>query len=215
MKMVFASVAALGVLAAAPAMAQTPARYVQGNIGAVVDNSFDLDGATGGHNSRYSDDADGGIYASLAVGQALTPKWTLEGEVVYAEMDVETTYIDIPAPTSGSITPFSQMPEGYTVTTYGVLLNANYEVYRSGKTAAYAGAGIGFGHVEYQEKSWYKADIADDNGVMWQIKAGVTHDLNEKMAVDVSYRYLTAPEASGYGDAPALQALSVGLRYRF
>lgn len=216
MKMVFTAAAALGALIAAPAMAEAPSRYIQGNLGAVIDSSFDFE-ARNGPNAGYGQDFDGGVYASIAVGQAMTSKWTLEGEVIYADADIDITYnsqLNLSSK-SGSITPKAQAPESYSVTTYGLLLNANYEVYRAGSTSAYVGAGAGFGYTEYEEIFWQSGYATDDSGVMWQLKAGVTHDLNEQMAVDVSYRYLNAPEVSGYGDAADMQALTVGLRYSF
>lgn len=212
MKKLFLAAAAVSAFVAAPAMAE-PARYIQGNIGGVVGGAFDFKIDNGGIYDHANHDADGGVYASVAVGQALSPKWTIEGELVYvdADLELERTY----NVSRTIIAPLEMVPNKFGMTAYGVLLNANYELYRGDKYAVYVGAGAGYGKVDYDVKSYSLNDSTDDTGVMWQIKAGVTRELTANTAVDVSYRYLNGAEFGAVDQAPSFQNLTVGLRYNF
>ena len=210
MKNIIIAAAVVSAFAAAPAMAE-PARYVQGNLGAVIGGGFDFKIGNGDARDQVKQDNDRGVFASVAVGQALTPKWTLEGEVVYAHADMEMKRNGM----KGGITTLDMRPTKSDATTYGALLNANYEVYHAGKNAAYVGAGAGFGSVDFGVKSYDGKQTSDDTGLMFQIKAGVTRELTAQTAVDVSYRYLRAPEFGAVDKAPDFHNVTVGLRYNF
>ncbi|WP_297801485.1 porin family protein [uncultured Brevundimonas sp.] len=192
--------AACAALLATPAVAQESGRYIQANLGGVVGGEFD--------SNFMNQDADNGYLVSVAYGQSIAPKWSIEGELVYADAELEGSRIKLMG-----ISPMSMVLD-YDMTTLGLMANANYEIYRSGKNAAYVGAGVGFGEVEYKPKgSDYGS--SDDTGIMWQLKAGATRELNEKTTLDIGYRYLVAPEVGSVGEAGKFHTLTVGLRRAF
>lgn len=218
MKNLFLAAAALSAFAAAPAMAETPARYVQGNIGAIVGGEFEFDTQTADYTNEFRQEADSGVFTSVTFGQSIAPKWTAEAEVFYvnADMDMSGFSSDgVLVGLSADVKPMARYADKFEISTYGVMANANYEVYRAGKNSAYVGAGLGFGHVDYKVKSNYDEGSTDDNGVMWQLKAGVTRELTEKTALDVSYRYMNTPKIGEMGEPADFHALTMGIRYNF
>ncbi len=218
MKMtVLASAAALALMAS-PALAQS-GNYIQGNLGLNFAGQSDLNLVLDGDSYKEDLDLETGVFASAAFGHKFANKWSVEGEFVYLDTDVDVgTFEDI---LSDYFEEDVKLDIGTKV--YGVMANANYEFYRSANTALYAGAGIGYGKVEYK-LAVPDADFAgsaDDNGFMWQVKAGLIYDINEKTAFDFGYRYLSAPTGKDGIDGDSLSVdtsahvLSAGMRFNF
>lgn len=188
-------------------MAQIDGLYVQGNLGAVVSGEADFERAdvltrAMGYEGQY--DVESAAFISGVVGKSITPKWAVEGEVFYTKPDLSVYNRDAEA------------------TNYGVLVNAQYEAYRTEKFGIYVGAGIGYGSTEYTlaVPDYDYEDKADDAGFIWQLKAGLTYDMTARTALDFGYRYLNAPEVSAAEEFLAdvktdMHVVTAGVRYKF
>lgn len=213
MKTIAFAAAAVSVLAATPALAEAPVRYVQANIGAAVGGQHEMSSARLSHSGIQpyeqirdaKGDIDDGVIVSLLAGQKINAKWAIEGEIVYAQSD-------------------ATMDQGFVLTdstAYGIMANVSYEALRRDKYGVYVGAGIGYGKVENDQAfAQNNGNTSDgDSGFMWQLKAGVTYDLSARTSLDVGYRYLALPEtpASLFSDTfeTEIHALTAGVRYTF
>lgn len=213
MKTIALAVSAAALLAT-PALAQESGRYVQGNLGVAFGNT----------ELRYDDptesvegdlDLDAGVFLSAAYGQKIAPKWAVEGEIVYHENDSDEASEMFSLALDEDVSVSSK--------TVGLMVNAVYEIHRTEKAAFYAGAGVGYGKVEYDFylPEYEEGFTGDDDGFMWQLKAGVTYDVSPSTAVDFGYRFMVSPTAKGSEEGVTLSAenqshaVTAGIRYNF
>lgn len=217
--LVCASVAVLA-LAATPALAQQSGNYVQGNLGLGFSGKSDFKMIIGGDDSLEDDlSADTGFFASAAFGHKYSSKWAVEAEAIYLDNDVDM------GPIEDGLAELLEERVNIDMgaKTYGLMLNANYEFVRSNKTAVYAGAGVGYGKIEYSLDipSEDLSGKADDAGVMWQLKAGVTYDVSPSTTLDFGYRYLVSPKGKDSDEDLAISVktdahvLTAGVRFNF
>lgn len=209
------------LLLATPSLAQESGNYIQGNLGAVLRGKSDLDVTFYGDDSGKGDlDLDLGMFVSGTFGHKLSSKWAVEGEVVYSSTDVDAGELEDVLEYLAD----ERVNLDVKAKTYGVLVNANYEFVRSAKVGMYAGAGVGFGRIEYKltVPSEDLAGSAKDNGFMWQLKAGLTYDFTPSTTLDLGYRYLASPRGKGGVDDEltlsvdtSSHILSAGVRYSF
>lgn len=167
----------------ASAAATPPARfYGQINLGASVMGNADAEVSVDTVGSLSDDiDLDAGLFGGLLAGMDA-------GNGLHAQ--IEGLFFE----TNGDTQDYEEFAGGVfdaSVRTYGVLLNGLYEAPTSYGFSPYAGAGVGYGSVEYDVEG-----LEDDgeNGLMWQIKAGATFPVGDRFTWDLGYRYLRAPE---------------------
>ncbi len=203
---------ALFVLAASPAAAQTisqePGMYLQANLGSGLGGTTHVSAAVSGIGSAKGDfNPDSGLFTSVAAGESFKNGLAMELEGIYARNDINTSSLDtlVGAPAHASLTA------------YGALANVIYAVGRIGPVVPYVGAGLGYGGVRYN----LSGGGATDNGMMWQLRAGVSYPMTSKVSLDLGYRYLDTPRFKDAIDTAyikvhtGLHALSAGVRVRF
>jgi opacity protein-like surface antigen len=166
---------------------------------------------------RFGDTLRGGVFGSALVGHNLTPALAIELEGVYARNHEDSVPLSdfIGAPTSGSLE------------TYGALANVKLRIpytysYRGFGVTPYVGVGAGYGVSQYRLSDGLNAQ---DNGLIWQGKAGLEIKTGTPVSFDVGYRYLHAPDyetpGAYYGVNSSaqvksdVQAATIGMRYSF
>lgn len=221
MKLLICASAAALALVASPAMAQQSGNYFQANLGLNFAGQTDFKMVLDGDDSLQDDlNLDPGAFGSIAFGHKAGGKWAIEGELVYLDTDVDMGAVEDIL----EVITEERINVDLGTKTYGVLLNANYEITRSDKTSVYVGGGVGYGKVEYElaVPSEGVSGKADDTGVIWQLKAGVTYDVSPTSALDFGYRYLATPKGKeSFDQNNSLSAqtgahvLTAGLRFSF
>lgn len=210
-----AFVAVAAVLGASTAAWAEPAGpYVQANVGAVLGGDLRADG----HDVvlgpvALTESLRQGWMASLLIGHRLaaTPVYA-EAEGLYLNDAIRSD--DINAALGTSV--------GLRTQTYAGLVNLKLEpspaVQLAGlRLAPYAAGGVGYGH---NSLSILGAPYTGD-GLVWQVKAGLAVQANDRIAWDVGYRYLRLPtfDTNQLGLVARLKTdahvISVGMRYTF
>jgi len=186
--------------AAAQTVSQAPGIYLQANLGSGVGGNTHISLAESGVGSGRGDfNPKAGVFASVAAGKSYRNGLAAEVEGIYTRNDIDAQGL------------------GATVTAYGVLANLMYAVGRVGPIVPYVGAGAGFGGVRYSLPGASK----DDNGLMWQVRAGASVPVTPKVSLDFGYRYLGTPNFKAANDTAyvkfhtELHVLSGGVRVRF
>ena len=97
------------------------------------------------------------------------------------------------------------------VTNYSFLLNAYYDFNNGSPITFILGAGAGTVYIETEDVEYagFEQKDEDDWYFAYQVTAGVGYELNKKMTLEVTYRYLDSEE--NYTTHNAF----VGLRYNF
>jgi hypothetical protein len=212
------------LVAAGTASAQTwyepsvflPKTYVELEGGATVEgrtkehvSAYGL-GATSGSASQKSDFFGGGY--------KLTDVISLEAEGVYSR---NHQYFAGGDPVLGA---------GGATRTYGGLANAKlgipYSTHFMGiSIEPYVAGGIGYGQVQYTGQNGISSYRDEQNGFIWQGKAGLEINTGSHIGFDIAYRYLTSPRYdtpgsfsnTGYSAQVQshVQAVTVGVKYSF
>ncbi|WP_312164405.1 outer membrane beta-barrel protein [Phenylobacterium sp.] len=178
-----AGVAGTVVLAASSAMAQSSVpvgSYVQVNLGAGVAGQTEVSVSSPTGSGSQDADVDAGFFGSVAVGRNFDNNVAVEAELLYGKNDIDTADID-------RVLGFNL---DASVKTTAVMANVYYNVGGLGPINARIGAGVGYGQSEYELLG--ESDKGD--GVMWQVLVGGAYPINDKVSLDVGYRYLRAPE---------------------
>ncbi|HYC96531.1 outer membrane protein [Brevundimonas sp.] len=207
MKQFIALAAVAAAALATPAMAQdNSGRYVQVNLGGAVAGSVDLDVVSPPDTFSGDADLESGLFASIAAGTRGDSAFSVEGEVLYVQSDIDTAEADaIFGPLDAS------------VSTVGVLANVMYNFSTGGPVAPYVGAGVGWGMVDYE----VAGESEDDSSLIWQAKAGVTIPMSETMTWDIGYRYIDMPTFEISDGTDSIRAegsahvVSIGARFVF
>jgi opacity protein-like surface antigen len=192
--------------------------YVEVDGGTTFTGHTRVDGSANGLGAyRIGDDLRPGIFGSALVGHNLTPALAIELEGVYARNHEDSAPLSayIGSPTSGSLE------------TYGALANVKLRIpytytYRGFGVTPYVAVGAGYGTSQYRLSDGLNAQ---ENGLMWQGKAGLEIKTGTPVSFDVGYRYLHAPDyetpGAYYGVNSSaqvksdVQAATIGVRYSF
>ena len=148
---------------------------------------------------------DPGYGISAAFGHVYNNNFRAELELNYFASDVdEVTLVGVgSAPVDGDGTVIA------------VMLNGFYDSMPSQTLSPFVGAGIGYANAELD----ILGESEDDNVFAYQLMAGFTFKLTEKLKSDVQYRYFGTEdlefEAGIDGDSINSHNLMVGLRYSF
>ena len=108
-----------------------------------------------------------------------------------------------------------------TVENKSVMLNAYYDIDTGTKITPYVGAGIGMSHLKSSLKTNSGEVHESENNFAWQVGAGVSYALTDKVALDAGYRYsddgdveIKSSDFSMKNEAKSHNFL-LGLRYEF
>lgn len=202
------AVSALALLAT-PALAQEGAArdYIQVSVGASLGGSADISAETEGLEGSLDADLETGLFAGALVGRTFGENLAFEVEAFYVNADVD----------DGEAASVLGEPLNASATSYAVMANAIYRFPQFSSVSPYAGVGVGFGSVEYK----VMGESDDDQGVIYQLKAGFTVPVTAGATADIGYRYLVLPtyEASEGSDRLKVETnahiISVGLRFAF
>lgn len=111
------------------------------------------------------------------------------------------------------------------------MLNAYYDIDTGTKFTPYVGAGIGIAHIKAQGNVDFNGVRSSDfskskNNFAWQIGAGASYAVNDKVSIDAGYRYTDAGNVKGTAsftgdDKPSIKTktdmheILLGARYAF
>lgn len=172
------------VAVAAPSMAQEqkPGWYGQANIGAGVGGAVQLrvtDSILG--HAQGEDDTKVGPFVSLAAGRSFEGGFAIEAEALYLQNKVDTP----------DINDFLGFPLDAKAKTYALMVNGMFAIAKTDYGVPYIGAGVGWGKTDYKAGG----ETIADNGMVWQVRAGISIPRSETVSWDIGYRYLEAPDA--------------------
>ncbi len=191
MKLKLLSAAASVALLAIPTLASADDSgwYVRGNVGYGVITDVDLAGDLVGDV-----EGEGNVAASLGLGYEFGNNWRLE-------LDATQLWNDM-----GAISQAGNTSSDMRITTG--MLNAIYDFSDFGDWQPYVGAGIGLaranlsafahsqpnGAVQVNSPTcpgWNTCGFSDvDNGIAWQLLAGLGYKISDNLIWDTQYRYL-------------------------
>ena len=189
------------VLIGTSASAQDAGRYGQLNLGSSI--SGDTQFSDNGSSSKYDFTPGSGLFSSLLIGQRFGDGWALEAEAVYAQTPVRlgglTKQVVAPVqpPNYGGLLYTVSVQAKSSTDAYAGLVNLVYNFRGLDRITPYVGAGVGYGKVSGQLYGW--TGHSDD--LLWQIKAGVTLPLAQRVRLDLGYRYLDTPTYRSSGIA--------------
>lgn len=201
---------------AAPIVEPSYDWYIAARIGAAFNRDTDF-GVLG---TSVSNSYDTGWVGSLAVGTqfnlgGLTPRGEIE--VGYSQSDVDSHDV------AGVGTFDGSAASGKTSVLYG-LVNG-YIDFLDGPIKPYVGAGIGVGHVKFDNHGVTGVGtVLDDSGTgfAWQVGGGVSYAFTPQMTADLGYRYfnvenveLTAIDGTDSDVDVRSHQVTIGLRYSF
>ena len=220
---------------AAPALAQSwydPSTllhnsYVEVEGGAAVQGRTKINiEATGLGSSSQSASQDTQAFAGALAGYRLAPGVAVEAEGVYSRDHL-------------SYSPSNAVfGIGGATRTYGGLGNLKLSLPNPPSFTAplgpyalpiaispYISPGAGYGNVQYTGRNGAFSYDDDQDGFIWQAKAGVEISTGRHVAFDIAYRYLQSPEFTypGSFNSPGysaltrshVQAVTAGLKYNF
>lgn len=207
MKMSLVLAAAAAAAFATPALAQDASgNYLQINLGASVAGEVDLDVTLPPDTFSGEADLETGIFASLTAGARTGDGFAIEAEVLHFGSDIDTEEAD-------AVVGF---PLDASVTSYAGMINLVYS-FDAGSISPYVGGGVGWGSSEYE----FAGESDSDDGLAFQIKAGMTFPMSDTVTWDLGYRYLTLPSYrySEAGDSldvdGTAHVVTLGARFAF
>ena len=174
--------------------------YYSGNMGVVaVEDSSINDGNDSGEMSF-----DDGFAATGALGDALGNGMRVEMELGYRVNDLNRIAVD----------GYGTTRAGGNLKTISLMGNAYYDFLNAGPFRPFIGVGAGVADIE--------ADIdlvgtEDDTVFAYQIAAGGSLAVNDRLSIDVQYRYFATedPNFDGLKAEYATHNLFFGLRFNF
>ena len=175
-----------------------PGRYVSGNLGIGLLEDSDLSASDFSAELEFDAGAVLGVAAGYNFGNV-----RLEGEFGYAKNDMDE--ITVHGFGSGSVSG--------DVTSYSFLVNGYYDFVNTSPLTPYISAGVGFARLDAS----LEGDDADDDVLAYQLGAGVGYAVNEKVTIDLKYRYFATddPKFDGTEAEYASHNIFLGVRYNF
>lgn len=159
--------------------------YVSGNIGfAMLSDSDVTDSTIPGITIDMEYDT------GLALGAALGYNFgntRLEGEISYQKNDFEkASLFGVDVDLTGDVTSLSLLMNGY------------YDFVNNSAVTPYLSAGLGFAEVEVNDLNVPGSGLPnsndDDTVFAYQVGVGVGYAVNEKVTIDVKYRYFATSD---------------------
>lgn len=180
------------------AVAPAPGAYVSGNLGVSFLEDSDL--SASGMSAELEFDA--GAALGLAAGYNLGA-FRVEGELGYAKNDID----------KATITGLGSGRVSGDVTSLSFLVNGYYDFVNSSPFTPYVSAGIGFARLDAS----LEGGDDDDDVLAYQVGVGVGYAVNEKVTIDLKYRYFATddPKFDGIDAEYASHNIFLGIRYNF
>ncbi|NOU22603.1 MAG: porin family protein [Methyloglobulus sp.] len=188
--------AGLGVIASVNATEHKA--YVQFNAGAAFAPSDSvgvsgtvctISGASTGHchhfNTNFIEDYDPGFAGSVAVGYQIADQFRLEGEALYQSNDKDEGHFS----DFGSLSGIPLKGERERT---AFLLNGYYDFKNGTAFTPYITAGMGGYHLRLKGEH---SSVGNDLDFAWQAGAGVNYKLNDRISLDLKYRYFGGTDA--------------------
>lgn len=155
--------------------------YVSGNLGlAILSDSNVTDSTVPGISIEI--ESDSGLALGVAVGYAFGNNTRIEGEIAYQKNDLDkASLFGVDVDLTGDISSLA------------LLLNGYYDFANESAFTPFISAGLGFAKVEVNDMnvlgSGAPSKNYDDTVFAYQVGAGVGYAVNEKVTLDVKYRY--------------------------
>jgi opacity protein-like surface antigen len=213
----FVACAGLAAAALCHAAAAEPARpssaYVQLNAGAGVAGALRANGQDVilGPVAVREDLKIGGMVSALVGRRLGDGALSMEGEGIHLDNRIGSPDLDAAL----------GVATGLHAKTYGGLVNLKLDAPAFGppivSLTPYVAAGVGYGH----EDLTILGDHYTGDGMLWQVKAGLTFQTMSRLGWDLGYRYVSEPtfNTDKLGLTAKLKTdahvLSAGVRYSF
>jgi len=202
-----------GVLLLATSMAYgATGLYVNGNFGFAVPNDSDVTDSAYPEDPSVKIKSDAGIALGAAVGYNFGT-FRFEGELAYQGNDFDKKIF------ADTDETYMNRISGDTSST-AWLINGYYDFVNKSAFTPFISAGLGMATIDLSitlPAEDNKRFSGDDTVFAWQVGAGVGYAINEKLTIDLKYRYfrtadveidtLTVPYSSNN--------IYVGMRYTF
>jgi opacity protein-like surface antigen len=171
--------------------------YFQINAGAAFPDNYTDSGSTcdeffGCSKFKYKEESDPGYVAGAAVGYRFSEWFRLEGEAMFQSTDLNKSVTKVNTQNFGSFTLTNDLDGQRERTTF--LLNGYYDFKNSSAFTPYFTAGIGGYHLQITASQGRRSG---ENSVdfAWQFGAGLNYQLNDRMSLDMKYRFLGGADA--------------------
>lgn len=206
----------LSSLVVADALADDDTYYATGNIGIGFLGSEDLTYSDSVLTATSEADFDASFAGGGTFGYYLTDNWRLEGEVMYRRNDLkDITLGGVGTSTGGDFASLS----------FGVSALYEFQPTDNPRLKTYVGAGLAFVQeidIDFEIDSAETSFETDETGL--QLQAGARYDLNDRLFLDMTARYLAVSGAKLEFPADTSRTvesdyspltLSLGLGWRF
>jgi len=167
--------------------------YVSGNLGLAIANDSDLSDPSGTGTIEFDKGLAFGVAAGYGFGNT-----RVEGEIAYQKNDYDK--LSLSAPGVGS---FSGLNVDGHATSTAFLLNGYYFFKNNSSITPFIGAGLGFANIDVSDISvpgiGALTSSSDDTVFAYQIGTGVGFAVNEKVTLDLKYRYFATSDPNFEG----------------
>lgn len=159
--------------------------YVSGNIGFAMLSDSDVTDSTI-PDITIDMEYDTGLALGAALGYNFG-NTRLEGEISYQKNDFEkASLFGVDVDLTGDVTSLSLLMNGY------------YDFVNNSAVTPYLSAGLGFAEVEVNDLNVPGSGLPDSNDddtvFAYQVGVGVGYAVNEKVTIDVKYRYFATSD---------------------
>lgn len=185
--------------------------YVSGNLGLALANDSDLSDPTGTGTIEFDKGMAFGVAAGYNFGNT-----RMEGEISYQKNDYDK--LSLSAPGVGS---FSGLNIDGDATSTAFLVNGYYDFKNQSSVTSFISAGVGIAKIDVSAISvpgiGTITSSADDTVFAYQIGAGVGFAVNEKVSIDLKYRYFATsdPDFEGTEAEYSSHNIYAGIRIGF
>jgi len=169
------------------------------------------------YGSEYTVRFDAGYVLGATVGRRINDNWRVEGELSYASYEANS-YAD----TAGGSFDNAEGP----LNAVYLLANLWYDIPNSSRFTPYVGGGLGMAKVDGD--TFFDDDVygygPGETKFAYQVGAGVSYGINDRMSLDVGYRY-KAVDGVNFDDSDGggvyengdvhTHTLQAGLRFDF
>ena len=185
-----------------------PGFYVGGNVGIALLSDSDI--ASSDIPVSITVSSENGFSTGGFIGYSFMNNFRIEGELVYQGNDADKM----------SISGYDLNLTG-DITSVALFANGYYDFKNSSNFTPFVGAGIGMANVEISDFNIVGVgggDLNDDDTVLaYHLDAGVGYEINERLTLDLKYRYFAAddPEFDGADVEYSSHNIYTGLRVSF
>lgn len=182
--------------------------YISGNIGLALASDSDLTDSTV-PGFTLTTEYNSGWALGAALGYDFN-MFRVEGEISYQKNDVDKLgAMGVSLDATGDVTAFSFLVNGY------------FDFINNSPFTPYISAGLGCARVEFNDfnisGSGFPSASDDDTVFAYQIGAGIGYAVNEKVTIDLKYRYFATenPEFDTTEAEFASNNILLGVRVNF